>query len=78
MFNQNVQDIENWVKENDIVLVDRGFRDSIKMLEDLGIKAEMPSFIPKGQKQMTTQEANSSRIITKVSTFTALPFHIRQ
>jgi len=69
MLNTNVEDIKQWVQEDDIFIVDRGFRDSLELLEDLGIKAEMPSFMIKGQKQMSVDEANSSRLVTKVCTF---------
>jgi hypothetical protein len=41
----NINDIKGLVKDNDIFVVDRGFRDSLTLLEDLGIKAAMPSFM---------------------------------
>jgi hypothetical protein len=47
-----VEDIKQWVQEDDIFTVDICFRDSLELLEDLGIKTEMPSFMIKGQKQM--------------------------
>ncbi|XP_033725099.1 uncharacterized protein LOC117315068 [Pecten maximus] len=62
----NSEDINEWISEEDVLVVDRGFRDSLGMLEDLGIKAEMPTFLPKGQKQHSTEEANASRLVTKV------------
>ena len=66
MLRTNTEDIRSFVKENDIFVVDRGFRDSISMLEDLGLRAEMPCFMTKGAKQMPTEDANSSRLVTKV------------
>lgn len=66
IIHNNIEDIKNWVEENDIFIVDRGFRDSLELLEDLGIKAEMPCFMKKGQKQMATEDANASRLVTKV------------
>jgi hypothetical protein len=48
-------------------VVDRGFRDcveEIKTTYDLNV--EMPKCIPKDQKQLTTMEANQSRIVTKI------------
>ena len=56
-----------WIQEDDIFIVDRGFRDAIPLLQDLGIQAEMPKFMIKGQKQLSTEDANSSRLVTKVS-----------
>ena len=67
ILNQNVEDIKSWIEEDDSFVVDRGFRDSLSLLEDLGIKAEMPRFLSKGQKQMSTEDANMSRLVTKVS-----------
>ena len=37
------------------------------MLNDLGIRMETPAFIPKGQRQLSAEEANSSRLVTKVT-----------
>ncbi|XP_053405404.1 uncharacterized protein LOC128558951 [Mercenaria mercenaria] len=66
MMQTNVEEIKSFVAENDVFIVDRGFRDSLAMLEDMGIHAEMPAFMQKGQKQMTTEDANTSRLVTKV------------
>lgn len=55
------------MKEDDIIIVDHGFRDSAGVLSELGINMEMPSFLQKDQKQHTTKEANNSRLITKVN-----------
>jgi hypothetical protein len=63
----NTDEIKGWVKEDDIFVVDRGFRDSESLLQDIGIRMEMPAFLQKGQKQLTTEEANSSRLVTKVT-----------
>jgi hypothetical protein len=53
--------------ENDIVILDRGFRDALPFLEEIGIKGEMPKFLKKGEKQMSTEDANLSRLVTKAS-----------
>ncbi|XP_060602549.1 uncharacterized protein LOC132755673 [Ruditapes philippinarum] len=62
----NIEEIKNWAQPNDIFVVDRGFRDSLQVLEEMGIKAQMPKFMPKGAKQLTTMDANHSRLVTKV------------
>lgn len=41
----NIENICNWVEKDDIFVVDRGFRDSLDFLEELGIQAHMPSFM---------------------------------
>lgn len=62
----NLEDIRNWVEEDDVFIVDRGYRDSLTYLEELGIQVKMPSFMEKGEKQLSTDAANTSRLVTKV------------
>lgn len=69
MLHNNVEDLKGWFHEDDVFVVDRGFRDSVELLEELGIRAEMPRLMSRGQKQMTTLDANASRLVTKVSCF---------
>ncbi|KAL4231065.1 hypothetical protein ACF0H5_008648 [Mactra antiquata] len=66
IIDNNIEHIKKWIKPSDIFVVDRGFRDSFTLLEDLGIKVKMPSFMKKGDKQLSTKDANSSRLVTKV------------
>ncbi|XP_053391975.1 uncharacterized protein LOC128554692 [Mercenaria mercenaria] len=66
VFDVNDENISSWLRDDDIIIVDRGFRDAIKFLEDLGLTVHMPPYLSKGQKQHTVQEANLSRLITKV------------
>ena len=62
----NYEDILNWTKENDIMIVDRGFRDSLGVLKVLGIEAAMPSFLGNGRRQFDAHDANRSRFVTKL------------
>ncbi|XP_056011994.1 uncharacterized protein LOC125671681 [Ostrea edulis] len=62
----NIEDIRSWVNENDIFVVDRGFRDSLDYLQEMGICAKMPTFLRKGEKQMSTENANTSRLVSKI------------
>ncbi|XP_048750412.2 uncharacterized protein LOC125662290 [Ostrea edulis] len=66
MLRSNIEDIKNWFQEDDIFVVDRGFRDALTVLEDFGIKAFMPHLLAKGEKQMPALEANASRLVTKI------------
>ena len=50
---------------NDIVVVDRGFRDPIDTMESLGLNVSLPPFL-NGRRQFTTSEANQSRYVTKL------------
>ncbi|XP_062580526.1 uncharacterized protein LOC134242456 [Saccostrea cucullata] len=63
---QNVDEIQTWLERDDLLVVDRGFRDSIGFLDSLGINSEMPDYLSRGSKQHTTEEANHSRCVTKV------------
>ncbi|CAC5400582.1 unnamed protein product [Mytilus coruscus] len=51
---------------DDVCIVDRGFRDVVEHLEEQGYSVQMPLYLKKGQKQHTTEEANTSRLVTKV------------
>ncbi|CAF4440187.1 unnamed protein product, partial [Rotaria magnacalcarata] len=42
---RNTDNILSWLKEHDILVVDRGFRDSIGVMKALGLEATMPSFL---------------------------------
>ena len=65
IFQSNIEEIQGWLKEDDIIVVDRGFRDSIELLEsEFGIKCKMPAF-NKGT-QFSDADSNSSRLVTKV------------
>ena len=48
------------------MVVDRGFRDSISVMQECGLKVEMPAYLHHTEKQHTTKEANLSRLVTKV------------
>ena len=65
----NVEDITDWFEEDDVMVVDSGFRDAVDILNDFGINAQMPHFLNKSEKQHTTEEANESRLTTKVNMF---------
>lgn len=66
MMNNNSEDMKDWLKEDDVMVVDRGFRDAMEFLKESGLRVEMPSYLQKGAKQHTTEEANLSRLVTKV------------
>lgn len=57
--------MSDWFQNGDIFLVDRGYRDAIPWLEERGFVCWMPSLIEEGQRQLTTEQANLSRIVTK-------------
>ena len=59
----NEQDILKWLKDDDIIILDRGFRDAVLTMTMLGFRTAMPSFL-NGRSQLTTEDANQSRLVT--------------
>ncbi|XP_062610597.1 uncharacterized protein LOC134272366, partial [Saccostrea cucullata] len=62
----NVDEVQSSIEKEDLLVVDRGFRDSLDFFDKLGIKHEMPGYLSRRCKQHTTEEANHSRCVTKV------------
>ncbi|CAF4165165.1 unnamed protein product [Rotaria sp. Silwood2] len=60
----NDQGILEWLHDDDIIIVDRGFRDAVKAIEMFGFHSAMPRFL-NGKKQFSTADANYSRCVTK-------------
>ena len=65
IFINNEQDVLNWLNDNDVVVVDHGFRDAVNTMKRFGFNVEMPDFL-KGKKQLSCKEANRSRCVAKV------------
>lgn len=66
MVTRNSEGMNDWLQDNDLCIVDRGFRDVVEFLEERGISVKMPVYLKKGSKQHTTEDANASRLITKI------------
>ena len=62
----NYEAILSWVQDNDIMILDRGFRDSLGLLKAFGIDAAMPSFLGREREQFNVYDANPSRFIAKL------------
>ena len=62
----NYEDILTWIKEDDVMIVDRSFRDSLRVLKTLGIDTGMPFFLDNNQRQFNVYDANRSRFVTKL------------
>ena len=61
----NNEDLNNWFQEGDVFVVDRGYRDIIPVLENFGLVCRMPPLLEAGERQLSTEDANEARIITK-------------
>ena len=48
----NINDFLNWYDINDVIVVERGFRDSKKSMEQLGLYVAIPDFL-NGKKQVS-------------------------
>ncbi|RVE44543.1 hypothetical protein evm_010809 [Chilo suppressalis] len=53
-----------YFNENDVFILDRGFRDSMDKLHDKGFLAHMPESLSPGHSQFTTLEGNRTRCVT--------------
>ncbi len=60
------QELIDWMEDEDVAILDRGFRDCIDQMKELGLECKMPSYLQKGVPQHTIEEANDSRLITKL------------
>lgn len=50
--------------QGDVFLVDRGFRDCVGYLKGRGFTVHTPASIPQGKKQLSTIQANETRLVT--------------
>ena len=63
---QDKNGLSSILREGDVILLDRGLRDAIEQLENVyKLKPQMPCLLKKSQKQLTSFEANTSRLVTK-------------
>lgn len=51
-------------RENDVIVLDRGFRDAIPLLESLNYRVYKPESLDEGARQLTFSQANRSRKVT--------------
>ena len=56
----NREGVTDWLRQNDVLIVDRGFRDCLPLLNSLGYETYMPIFLKKTEKQLTTAKANQT------------------
>lgn len=58
--------MQEWFQQEDIFVIDRGYRDAVLMLQRMGIDYKMPALLQQEQRQLTTEAANNSRIVIKL------------
>lgn len=59
-------EVNNVLQLSDIFIVDRGFRDSYKILQSSSFEMKMPNFADEIGGQLTNKQANDSRLVTKL------------
>lgn len=59
-------EVNKVLQPSDILIVDRGFRDSTKTLKSMGLNVKMPSSVDQTDGQLTNKQANDSRLVTKL------------
>lgn len=64
-FRRDVGALRYFLGEGGIVIVDRGYRDVLPLLDELGIDYRMPALLQRGERQFETEVANDSRLVTK-------------
>ncbi len=55
--------LKDFVGENGVMVVDRGFRDAVAEAESLGFVMKIPTILLGGEKIMSTELANSTRLV---------------
>ncbi|KAL0829656.1 hypothetical protein ABMA28_003162 [Loxostege sticticalis] len=60
----NNNELRRLFRENDVFILDRGFRDAIPFLETLGYKIYNPESLEQDETQLPTIKANKSRCFT--------------
>lgn len=64
--NRDGEEMREWFQGGDLFVVDRGYRDAIPTLQRLGIDVRMPALIEAEERQLTTEAANATRLVTKI------------
>ncbi|KAF5302341.1 hypothetical protein FQA39_LY10380 [Lamprigera yunnana] len=64
-FEIDAKRMRHWFQEDDVVIVDRGYQDAVELLQRLGIVCKITAHLERGESQITTENANALRIITK-------------
>ncbi|KAJ8710624.1 hypothetical protein PYW08_009139 [Mythimna loreyi] len=64
LFSSENSALRSYFRRNDVFILDRGFRDCIRLLEGCGYRTCMPESLIEGEHRLTTGQANRSRCIS--------------
>lgn len=63
-FSEPSKPMRQYLREGDVIILDRGFRDCIPLLENLDYSVHYPLSLEQGEFQLSTEKANESRKVT--------------
>lgn len=66
---ENDETINKWFQPGDVVIVDRGYRDVIPMFREFGLVTKMPPLLQHREHQLSTENANEARKISRTRWF---------
>lgn len=64
LFTDESGPMRSFYREGDVFILDRGFRDAIPLLEACNYNVQKPESLNEGERQLTTIQANTSRLVT--------------
>ncbi|EFN83296.1 hypothetical protein EAI_15530 [Harpegnathos saltator] len=64
-FQNDASALREWLGENAIIIVNHRYRDVLPLLQNLRIETHMPPLLQESQTQLSTEDANDFRLITK-------------
>lgn len=64
LFQNENSPLRSYFRQNDVFILDRGFRDAIGLLTSLGYSIKKPESLDVGERQLSTLKANKSRMVT--------------
>ncbi|PZC71553.1 hypothetical protein B5X24_HaOG213167 [Helicoverpa armigera] len=67
LFQNENSELRQYFRQNDVFILDRGFRDSFPLLTPLGYTVCKPETLSAGKTQLSTEKANKSRLVTLCS-----------
>nr|XP_049701353.1 uncharacterized protein LOC126055576 isoform X3 [Helicoverpa armigera] len=56
--------LQDFFQNGDVFILDRGFRDSLPLLNQCGYRTYVPATLAQGETQLSTLDANKSRAVT--------------
>lgn len=63
-FNDESKPLRQYFQPGDVFILDRGFRDSVSMLQNINYSVHTPVSREEGENQLSTAAANKSRTVT--------------